>query len=160
MRFTDQLKSTLFLRIFSFFKIPLLGWVRPRIIEVNDKETRLLIPLSHRTKNHLGVMYFGSLAMGAEAAVAVQAVMQIRKSKKKVDFLFKDFHADFLKRAEGDVHFISNQGDEVRALIDEAILKKERLSKTFRSFAIVPSINPDEIIGEFKVTLSVKYRGE
>ena len=37
-------------------------------------------------------MYFGALAMGAEAAIAIKAIEAIRESKQKVDFIFKDFH--------------------------------------------------------------------
>lgn len=154
----EQIKATAFLRVFSFLKIPLLGWIRPRILEANDTTTVLMVPLSRRTKNHLNVMYFGALAMGAEAAVAVRAVSEIQKSGRRVDFLFKDFQADFLKRAEGDVHFICDQGLEVRALIEKAIATGERVTETFRSYAIVPSKDPQAVIGEFKVSLSVKAR--
>jgi acyl-coenzyme A thioesterase PaaI-like protein len=154
----ERLKANLFLRLFSFFKIPLLGWVRPSLIEVNDTKTVLMIPLCRRTKNHLGVMYFGALAVGAEAAVAVRAVSEIQKSGQRVDFLFKDFSANFLKRAEGDVHFICEQGREVRDLIQKTLQTKERENQTFRSYAVVPSKNPNEVVAEFTVTLSVKAR--
>lgn len=142
------------------WKIPLLAWVRPSIIEMNSATTEMKIKLGRRTQNHLGVMYFGALAMGAEAAVAVRAVHEIRQSGKRVDFLFKDFQAQFLKRAEGDVHFICDEGEGVRDVIAKTILSGERETKTFRSYAVVPSVNPKEIIAEFKVTLSAKYRPE
>lgn len=154
----DQIKATAFLRLFSFWKIPLLWWVRPSIIEMDERKTELKIPLGRRSQNHLGVMYFGALAMGAEAAVAVRAVQEIQKSGKRVDFLFKDFTANFMKRAEGDVHFISDQGIEVKDVIAKTIQSGERESKTFRSYAVVPSKDPNEIIAEFTVTLSAKYR--
>jgi len=154
----DQFKATAFLRLFSFFKIPLLGWVRPTVIDFDDQRTVLEIKLGRRTKNHLGVMYFGALAMGAEAAVAVRAVQEIQKSGQRVDFLFKDFEAKFLKRAEGDVHFICDEGEQVRDVINATIRSRQRETKTFRSYAIVPSKSRDEIIGEFKVTLSAKAK--
>src|SRR5947209_683163 len=96
--FKSRTQKTIFLRLFSFWKIPLLGWIRPSVLESGDR-TILKVPLNRRTKNHLGVMYFGALAMGAEAAIAIKAVEAIHQSKQRVDFLFKDFQANFLKRA-------------------------------------------------------------
>jgi hypothetical protein len=158
MNTLEQLKSTALIRLFTFLKIPLLWWVHPSVIENDDTKTILKIPLTRRTKNHLGVMYFGSLAMGAEAAVAIKAIQTIQKSGKKVDFIFKDFKADFLKRAEGDVHFICEQGPAVKALVEKCIASGERENETYRSYAVVPSKSPTEVVAEFQITLSVKRR--
>ena len=79
MEETNLLKANLALRIFSFLKIPLLGYVRPRIRHMDEKTTILRVPLTRRSKNHLNVMYFGALAMGAEAAVAARAFEEIRR---------------------------------------------------------------------------------
>ena len=160
MKKIDQIKWTFFLRVFSFMKIPLLGWIRPQVIEANETTTILKVPLNRRTKNHLNVMYFGAIAMGAEAAVAALAIKEIQKSKRQVDFLFKDFSANFLKRCEGDVHFISEDGIAVRELVQKTIQTGERQTQAFRSYAIVPSKDPKEIVAEFKVSLSVKLRAK
>lgn len=154
----EKIKQTAFLRIYTFLKIPLLGWVKPTIIENSDTTTILKIPLGRRTQNHLKVMYFGALAMGAESAVALKAIQAIQDSGKKVDFIFKDFQADFLKRAEGDVHFVCEQGHAVRALVDKCIQSGERETQTFASYAVVPSVDSVAHVAEFKVTLSVKKR--
>ena len=158
MKALDQLKMTAFLRFFSFLKIPLLAWVRPSVVEMNDQVTILKLPLGRRTQNHLKVMYFGALAMGAEAAVALGAVTEIQKSGAKVDFIFKDFQANFLKRADGDVHFICEETAQVKALIQKALKTGVRENQTFRSFALVPSQSATEVVAEFKVTMSVKAR--
>lgn len=158
MDWQQRLKANVLLRLFGIVKIPLLAWVHPRIVEMDEKTTVLEVPLSRRTKNHLNVMYFGALAMGAEAAVALRAFDEIRKSGRKVDFIFKDFQANFLKRAEGSVQFVCDQGPEVRDLVQLAIRTGERQTKTFRSFARVPSIDPNEVVAEFKVTMSLKLR--
>lgn len=158
-----EMKDSLFLsnilmRFFAAFKIPLLGWVHPRLIVMTSETTRLAIPLNRRTKNHLGVMYFGALAMGAEAAVAIKAIKAIQQSKQKVDFIFKDFQADFLKRAEGDVHFICDQGLSVEALVAKCLSSGQRETQTFESYALVPSKSETEKVAQFKISLSVKRR--
>ena len=154
----ERFKYTALLRFYTFLKIPLLWWSQPSVIEVSDLKTIIKIPLTRRTKNHLGTMYFGALSMGGEAAVAAKAIQVIQQSNRKVDFLFKDFNAQFLKRAEGDVHFICEEGPAVQALTTKAIATGERETQTFQSYAIVPSKDAHQKVAEFKVTLSLKLR--
>ncbi len=135
--FKERFKNTAFIRFYTFMKIPLIWWIRPSLIEVSKERTILEIKLQRRTKNHLGAMYFGALAIGAEVTIAVKALKAIYDSKEKVDFVFKDFKADFLKRAEGDVHFICDQGTQVEALVKKCIESGQRESQTFESYAMV-----------------------
>ncbi len=154
----ERYKATLYVRLFTMMKLPLLAWVRPSVIQMDENTTVLKIPLARRTKNHLNVMYFGALAMGGEATVALPAVIAIRDTGNKVNFLFKDFQANFLRRAEGDVHFHCEESAQVRELINKALKSDDRFEHTFRSFAVVPSKDPNEVIAEFKVTMTVKAR--
>ena len=119
----------------------------------------LKVPLNFRTKNHLGAMYFGALAIGAELCIAMLAVKKIQESGLRIDFLFKDFKAEFLKRAEGDVHFICEEAAVVVDQIEESKTSFERINRTMTAYAVVPSINPDEKVATFTLTLSVKRRG-
>ena len=125
-------------------------------MELSDNNTIIKIPLSRRTKNHLNTMYFGALSMGGEAAVAVRTVFYARKKKYKISFVFKDFTAQFLRRADGDVLFVSDEGKQVDALIDLAVQTGERQEMKFNSYAVVPDKDPDFKVAVFTVTLSVK----
>ncbi len=153
-----RLKNTAFLRLFTFWKIPLIWWIRPSVVEMGDSRTVIKVPLNRRTQNHLRSMYFGAIAIGAELVVAMKAVYAIHLSKKPVDFVFKDFKIDFLKRAEGDVHFICDSGLDVTKLVEKTIQTGERETQTFQGYAIVPAKDPNEKIVTFEVTLSVKLR--
>ena len=86
------------------------------------------------------------------------AVKKIQESGLKIDFLFKDYKADFLKRAEGDVHFICEQAQVVVDQINEAKTSSERINRTMTAYAIVPSVSATEKIATFELTLSVKNR--
>jgi hypothetical protein len=103
-------------------------------------------------------MYFGALCMGAELSIAFKAVEIIQRRKLKVDFVFKDFQAEFLKRPEGDVHFVCEEGLEVEKLIDKCLETKQRQNQSFLAFAIVPAKDPNEKVAQFKLQLSVKLR--
>lgn len=151
-------KNNLFLSLYAWFKIPLIGFTGPRVLESSNQRTVLMVPLGYRTKNHLGAMYFGALAIGAELSIAMLAVKKIQESGQRIDFLFKDFKAEFLKRAEGDVHFICEQAQTVVDQINEAKISEERINRTMKAYAIVPSKSETEHIAEFELTLSVKRR--
>ena len=141
----------------SFLKIPLLFFCRPKIIEMNERRTEIRIKLSRRTKNHLNSMYFGVLAVGADVAGGLACYDKIMKSQKNVSLIFKDFKADFLKRPEGDVHFICEDGLEVDRLLEETITTGERVEYPLNIIAVVPSIS-DEVVAKFVLTLSLKYK--
>lgn len=151
-------KQNLFLWVYAWTKIPLIGFTSPKVLEASDKRTVLKVPLGYRTKNHLGAMYFGALAIGAELSIAMLAVKLIQESGLRIDFLFKDFKAEFLRRAEGDVHFICEEAATVVEQINEAKTNSERINRTMRAYAIVPSVSETERVAEFELTLSVKRR--
>jgi len=62
-------------------------------------------------------MYFGVLAVGADVTGGFLAMNYIQASKSKINLIFKDFHADFLKRAEDDVHFVCEDGIAIQNLV-------------------------------------------
>lgn len=154
---SKNLKMTALVNAFSAFKIPLLAFVTPKVLELDDSRAVVRVRLDMRTRNHLGVMYFGALAMGAELSIALRAIQTIAESGKKVDFIFKDFQAEFLKRADSHVNFVCEEGKKVAALVQKTILSGERENHTFSGYAYVPSVSDDPVM-KYKLTLSVKLR--
>jgi hypothetical protein len=158
--FKTRFKNTAFVRLFTLTKIPLIALLLPEVLEMGPSRTVIKVALRKLNSNHLGTMYFGALAMGAELVVAAKAVQAIYESKEKVDFVFKDFTAQFLKRADGHVHFVCDEGEAVEALIAKAIASGNREEQTFSGFAIVPSKSLEEKVMTSQVTLSVKKRSQ
>lgn len=154
-----NLKYNAFIQLYGLFKIPLLVFIGPRVVEFSDERCEIKIPLGYRTKNHLGSMYFGSLAVGAELSIAAAAVFAIQKSKRKIDFVFKDFKVNFLKRPDGDVHFICMDVVNVSDLVEQAIQSTERVERTFKGYATVPSKSHEPIV-EYELTLSMRDRSK
>lgn len=152
------LKYTLFVHLYGLLKIPLVFFVSPRVVEVSDKKFVIKIPLKKRNQNHLKSMYFGALAIGAELSVAAAAVFAITESKQKIDFVFKDFKADFLKRADGDVYFICEEVETVTQLIEESKKNSERIERKMKGYAVVPSKSQTDPVMTYELTLSVKNR--
>lgn len=154
------LLGTLYLRSFGLLKIPMLAFVSPSIVAWDDDHVVFKIPLNWRTKNHLGCMYFAALAAGADMAAGFLAMDEIRKSQKNVSLIFKDLKADFLKRAEGDVHFTCDIGPAIRDLVSRAVETGERVELSVPVVATVPSKLGQEPVATFALTLSLKKKEE
>lgn len=155
----QNLKMTTFLNVFSFFKLPLIAFCTPKVIEMSDQKTEIRIRLGYRTRNHLNSMYFGALAIGAELSIALKAIDEIQKSGERIDFIFQDFQASFLKRADGHTHFRSLDAMKVTEMVRKAKDTDERLYETFTGEAFVPG-KSEEPIMTYKLTLSVKKRSK
>lgn len=153
----ETLRDTLFVRAFAWWKIPLIAFVRPRVVHVDEKKVEILIPLRRRTKNHLGSMYFGSLMIGADLAGAYYAAKLIFESGQKIDFVFKSASGRFLKRPMADVLFTCNDGEILRRLVERASETSERVDSEIQVIATVPSLGP-EIVAEMTLVLSLKKR--
>jgi acyl-coenzyme A thioesterase PaaI-like protein len=152
-------RETLKLRAMGFTKVPMLFFLSPSVVELNDYRCVVKIPLTRRSKNHLGSMYFGSLAAGADCAgglIAWNLCEEASTRGKKVSLIFKDFKAEFLKRAEGDVLFTCEDGMAIRQLAERVILSGQREHLPVHITATVPSKQGQEPVARFVLTLSLK----
>ncbi len=151
----EAVRNTAYLRYFGLTRIPLLYYVRPSVVEQTDRRVVIRIPLNRRTRNHHGSMYFAALAMGADVAVGLLAVKLIGQQDKKVSFIFKDFNAEFYRRATADVYFSCDQGEQISELVRNAISNTQRIETPLHAIATVPAEN-DEPVARFRLTLSLK----
>jgi len=148
-------KMNWLLFLLSRFKIPMIGYVRPRLLVLTDTEVEVRIRLKRRTKNHLNSMYFGALAIGADVAAGIHTFYFSEKLGMKVSFAFKGMNAEFLKRAESDITFKCNQGE----LIHQAILKSDSEKIRINEMVLVEAIDENsEIVAKFDMIVSVKVK--
>ena len=155
--FSQETITTWKLWLFGLTRIPLIFFCLPRVINITQTTLEVKIKLNRRTRNHLNSMYFGVLAIGADVTGGFLAMEYIRNSKSKISLIFKDFHADFLKRAEGDTHFRCDDGTAIRELIQKSKETGERESMPIHIISWVPSISP-EPVAKFILTLSIKKK--
>ena len=152
-------KETLAVRAWALRNVFLLYLVKPSILEVNERRCEIRIPLNWRTRRRdIGAMYLGTLCMGADVASGLIAFHLMRTRRLRVSFIFKDLRAEFLKRAEGDVHFACEEGANIVGLVDRAMQSGERQETTVNVIARVPKKLGDEPVARFAMTLSVKRR--
>lgn len=152
---TSKTKYHYLVKLLSFFKVPLLFATSPRVVEFTDEVATVYLPLKRKNKNHVGSMYFGALAMGAELSVALMAIKGTNESKHKVSFIFKDFNAQFLQRADRGVYFTCVEAADAMALVKAAEESTERVEKTIKGYGYT-DVKTKEPIFTYTLTLSLK----
>jgi len=153
------LKETAFVRLLGL-KIPSILFLGINVHELGDDGCAVGIPLGFRSKNHLGSMYVGALCAGADLAAGLIAAKLIYGKHRKVKLSFKDMHADFLKRADGDVVFRTRQGAEIRRAVEQADATGERVTIPVEVEATVPSKYGSELVAKFTMGLSLKRKND
>jgi len=93
--------------------------------------------------------------VGAELAAGVLAIRTLGYGKGK-KIIYKNFHADYLKRAEDDVYFTCYEGTALNELAKQAKETGERQNMSVNVTATVPSKLGDEPVAKFILTLSIK----
>lgn len=154
----EGMKQTAFVRFFGLTKVPLIWFIRPTVVELGQEKSVIRVPFKRKNKNHLGSLYFGVLCAAADVAGGLTAMKHISDSKKKVSLAFKDFNAEFHKRAEGDTFFTNTQGREIKAFVEKVIESGERMNMPVHVIATTPSKFGDEPVATFTLTLSLKCR--
>jgi hypothetical protein len=152
--------QNLTLTLFGLFKIPLIYFIKARVVEFNDERVVLKVPLIRHTQNHMKAMYFGALAIGADLTGGVIAIDLIYRKSLPLQFVFKDMQVDFLKRAEEDTIFVCDQVAKVRVAVDEAMRTGERVNVPFDVVALNPVKCGKEPVAKFRLTLSLKVKSK
>ncbi len=150
----DRLRGTLLLRAFGLTKVPLLFFSTPVVEEISAERCAVRIPLNRVTRNHVRSMYIAVLTMGADVAGGLIAFEAARRAGARVEPLFKDLKADFIKRAHGDVLFVCEDGAAICAMIDKVVATGKRQNLPVHVTGTVRG----EKVADFVLTLSVKKR--
>jgi hypothetical protein len=156
-------RETLLLRAIGITRIPFLFALRPRVMRLDDDVCEVLAPLTYLTRNHVGSMYIGPLATGADccgALHAARAIYGVGGPRRDVVPIFKSLHAEFHKLADGDVLFRTTQGRQITDAVVRADETGERVTVPVTVVAMVPDKYGEEPVATFVLELSMKRKKE
>ena len=139
--------------LLGFMKIPMIRYTKPKLLVIDDNTVRVKIKLRRRTKNHLSSMYFGALSVGADIAGGIQVFYFSKKMDRKVSFAFKGMNAQFLKRAESDIVFESNEGQKIQKAMEKSLKEGSRIND---SIMVEAKNDSGEIVATFEMIVSVR----
>ena len=139
--------------LLGLFRIPIIGFIRPKLVSIDADNVCVSINLKRRTKNHLNSMYFGALAVGADIAAGIHVFYFSEKYGKKISFAFKAMNAQFLKRAESNIRFECMEGKKVENALLKSIESGERMNEMVNVIALNLA---GEQVAIFEMTVSLK----
>jgi len=140
--------------LFGMFKIPVIGFVRPRVTNLTEHSLSVVIPLRRRTRNHVNSMYLGVMTVGADLACGLLAYEKVKRLGLKTAPVFKTMSANYIKRAEDRVVFRCDAGEIIDQMISAAQKSGERVTKN----VTVEAWCRDEMVATFDMGLSFKVR--
>ena len=151
-------RANRFLLIFGLFKIPLVFYVKPKIIELNDNKIVLKIPFKRRNRGHLKSMYLGALVVGADIASGFLAFTKQRESDRKMSFIFKSLSAEFIKRPMSHVFCECINGEQIDGMIAESTESGLRVNETSVINLYADYYGEKELVAIFKLEVSIKVK--
>ena len=101
-------------------------------------------------------MYFGALAVGADLAGGLHGFYHAERAKVNVSLAFKSFQAEFIRRPESDVFFVSKMGDAVKEMISDSQKTGQRINKPLLVAAYTNYPTQPEEVARFTLELSLK----
>lgn len=142
----------------GLFKIPMIGYVGPKLIEMDAEKIVLKIPYKRRTLNHLKSIYLGAMVIGADLVAGFHAYAIGESMNKNISIVFKNFNSTFLKRPESDLFFVCIEGVKVKKMIERSIENGERITEDIIIKAYTNYPDHPEHIADFTLGLSVKNK--
>ena len=126
-----------------------------KVKSFDGRQCSITVPYRWFNQNPFHSTYFAVLAMAAEMSTGMLGLMATNKSKPSVSMLVTKLEASFVKKATGITIFTCNQGDEMNAVVEEAILSGE--GKNFTALSTGLSQSGEEE-ARFSVQWSFKMR--
>ncbi len=82
----------------GLMQIPMMGYIRPKLIEISDAKVVVRVNLSRRTKNMYNSMYLGALAVGADCVAGFFPAKFMLETGHRVPPIIKRSSEEYYKR--------------------------------------------------------------
>ncbi len=153
--FIKMIKHPVKFRMFLFWKLPAAFFSGIKVEDIDVRKSVVSVPYKWLTQNPFHSTYFASLAMAAEMSTGILAMMHIYKQTPSVSMLVTNMEATFFKKAVDKTFFLCEDGAQIHAAIQDAILSKESKSLTLKSTGTNKN---GDVIAAFLFTWSFKVK--
>ena len=142
------------------FKIRMISFVMPKVVDISNEKVVMKIPFNRRTKNHLNSIYLGAFAVGADLVSGLPIAYMAREEKTKISLAFKNMSSQYYKRATSTVFFEVKNMRQFVEMLSESKQSGERVTKDI-PVEIYTHYGKEEqeLVAEFVMGLSIKVVG-
>ena len=117
--FRRQVLSPTKLRLFMLRKLPMAWLAGLRLTHLTPEGATVTVRFKHLTQNPFRSIYFACLAMAAELASGMQAMMHVQAGGP-VSMLVTRMEGDFTKKAVGLIAFTCPDGPRIAQAVAES----------------------------------------
>ena len=150
-----KLKSPFWFRLFMLTSLPAALFSGIRIEQVDEHSAAISVRYTWFSKNPFKSIYFACLAMAAEMASGVLALVHTTDKHPTVSMLVFNMQASFHKKAVGKIVFKCNEGEKIRLAVEQAIATGEGVTCEALSQGFDAQGN---CVAEFKITWTFKQK--
>lgn len=151
----NKLKSPIWFRLFMLTSLPAALFSGIAIDEVDERGSSVSVRYSWFSKNPFKSIYFACLAMAAEMASGVLALVHTTDKRPTVSMLVFTMQASFHKKAVGKIVFKCNEGEKIRLAVEQAIATGEGVTCEALSQGYDEHKN---LVAEFRITWTFKQK--
>jgi hypothetical protein len=152
--FRRQVLSPAKLRLFMLRKLPMAWLAGLRLTALTPAAATVTIRYKYLTQNPFRSIYFACLAMAAELASGIQAMLHVQGGGP-VSMLVVGLTADFSKKAVGTIAFTCPDGAAIAQAVAESRATGEGRTVVCTSTGLDGAA---DVVAVFKVTWSFKAK--
>ncbi|WP_405201488.1 DUF4442 domain-containing protein [Dokdonia sp. LLG6352-1] len=110
---------------FTMFKLPSAWLTGVRVKSLSPESCVTTVKHRWINQNPFNSMFWAVQGMAAELATGALVIAHIQKSGKKISMLVANNNATFTKKATGRIHFVCDNGPQIKEAIDKAVATGE-----------------------------------
>ncbi|WP_245849495.1 DUF4442 domain-containing protein [Hymenobacter crusticola] len=152
--FRRSILNPLKLRLFMLRRLPMAYLAGLRVQRFTAHEASVTVPFKYLTQNPFRSIYFACLAMAAELASGVQALMHV-SSGPPMSMLVTGMEATFKKKAVGLITFTCPDGASIGQAVAESRATGEGRTVVATSTGLDAA---GEVVAVFRITWSFRAR--
>ncbi|MDO7875436.1 DUF4442 domain-containing protein [Hymenobacter sp. ASUV-10] len=152
--FRQQVLTPWKLRVFMLRRLPMAWLAGLRLRELTPQRAVVTIPFKYLTQNPFRSIYFACLAMAAELASGIQAMMHVQAGTP-ASMLVVGLEAEFMKKAVGLITFTCPDGPQIAQALAESRATGEGRSVLCTSTGVDAA---GDVVAVFRIRWSFKAK--
>lgn len=136
--------------------IPMMRYVRPKLVELAPDRTTVRIDVSHRSKNSFNSLFLGALATGGDCVAGLFFMKFMFDTGHHTIPLVKSASSEYYKRVSTYALFTCTQGKELYEVCNEVVASGERRDITVHVIVTAPAEFGDEPVARISQVMSIK----
>ena len=136
--------------------LPMMRYVRPKLVELTQERAVVRIDVSRRSKNAYQSLFLGALAAGGDCVAGLFPMKFMFETGHRTIPIVKSASSEYYKRVNTYAHFTCTQGKAWYELCNEVVASGERRDITVNIIVTAPEEFGDEPVARITQIMSVK----